>query len=73
MRARIEIGCRNPKLILDSLKPDMEDIGKFRAELKAEDSRILLSVESDDISGLMAGINSYLKLIRLSEEVQKNE
>ena len=73
MRADIEVECKEPQLIIDSIKPDMEKTGKFDAELKAEEGKIRLSVRAKDITGLLARINSYLRLIRISEEVQKND
>ncbi|MBN2203150.1 MAG: hypothetical protein JW700_03120 [Candidatus Aenigmarchaeota archaeon] len=63
MKAKIKIECENPKLVVKAIEPDM-DSGRFEVELEANDERIELKVESKDIAGLLAGINSYIKLIR---------
>ena len=42
---------------------------KFSAKLSGKKEKIILDVEAKDISGLMAGINSNLKLIKLAGEV----
>ena len=64
MKASIEIGCEKPDIILESIKPEMGEEGKFKVELKKDNKKILLTVESEEISGLLAGINSYIKLIK---------
>ncbi len=64
MKALIEIGCTNPDLVLRSLKPDIDENEKFKVNIKANNNKILLEVESKEIGGLLAGINSYVKLIR---------
>lgn len=64
MKALIEVECTNPDIILKSLQPDMDESGKFKVNVKTNSNKIILSVESEEIGGLLAGINSYLKLIR---------
>ena len=44
---------------------------KFKAEIETEKDKIEVKIEAEDISGLLAGVNSYLKLIRTSIEVQE--
>ena len=63
MKAEIEIECKNPKTVIDSIKPDIE-ARKFKIDLKSKEGKVILTVESEDISGLLAGINSYIRLIR---------
>ena len=70
-KAEIEIICDDPQIIVDSLKPEMEKLEKFNAEIKVDDSKIKLSIEAEEISGLLAGINSYIRLIRTSIETNK--
>jgi len=71
MKAEIEIECKNPEIIVKSLKPDIEDIKKFDVKLKPENDKLLLLIESKDITGLLAGINSYIKLIRTAIDVME--
>jgi len=64
LRSEIEIECEYPETVIKSINPDFEDTKKFDANLKAEKNKLILTVESDNISGLLAGINSYMRLIR---------
>lgn len=74
MRATLEIACKNPKLVIDALKPDLEDdIKKFSGKIKTEKNSVVVSLESDTITGLAAGINSYLRLIKAASEVSEIE
>jgi tRNA threonylcarbamoyladenosine modification (KEOPS) complex Pcc1 subunit len=69
MIAKLEIDCKNPQVVLNSLKPDVEKIGKFEVELKVEKNKLLLTIKSKELTGLLAGINSYVRLIKVSEDV----
>jgi len=66
MKAEIEIACNEPELIIKSVKPDQEELNKFDVKLVSEKNKIKLKVEANDIPGLLAGINSYLRLIRVA-------
>jgi tRNA threonylcarbamoyladenosine modification (KEOPS) complex Pcc1 subunit len=66
LKSEIEIECKDPEIVIKSLKPDFEETKKFNVDLKAEQNKIILTIESDTISGLLAGINSYIRLIRTS-------
>lgn len=68
MIAKIEIDCRNPKIVLDSLKPDMDESTKFKPKLNVDKDKIILTIEAKEISGLLAGINSYMRLIKASTD-----
>lgn len=65
MKAKIEIECENPEIIVKAIKPDMDE-QRFRVELKANDNKIKIKVKADNISSLLAGINSYVRLIKSS-------
>ncbi|MFQ6020947.1 MAG: KEOPS complex subunit Pcc1 [Candidatus Aenigmatarchaeota archaeon] len=65
MKAKIEIECENPEIIVKAIKPDMDE-QRFRVELKANDNKIKIKVKAKDISSLLAGINSYVRLIKSS-------
>ena len=65
-KAEIEIPCKDPQVIVDSLKPEMEKLEKFNTEIIVEGDKIKLVIEAEEISGLLAGINSYIRLIRTS-------
>lgn len=73
MLARIEVECIAPEKILKSVEVDSEPTEKFSVKMSAQENKILLEVEAKDISGLMAGVNSNLKLIKLAGEVSEIE
>lgn len=66
MKAEIEIECEEPEIIIKSLKPDQEELCKFDAKLTAEKNKLKLKIEAEDMPGLLAGINSYARLIRVA-------
>ncbi len=68
LKAEIEVDCKEPEIVLKALQPDMEETKKFSVSLKAGEGKVLLSVSSETIPGLMAGVSNYLKLIRAAAE-----
>jgi tRNA threonylcarbamoyladenosine modification (KEOPS) complex Pcc1 subunit len=73
VRAELEIECANPDIVIKAITPDVAESGKFSAELKKEKKSVKLTVESKDIVGLLAGINSYARLIKTSTETNDLE
>lgn len=66
MRVEIEIECDRPDIVVKALKPETEETKKFGVKIEAEKDSVKLELEAEDISGLLAGINSYLRLIKTS-------
>ena len=66
MKAEIEIECNRPDIIIKALEPDIEEAKKFKVKLETDKNKIKLKLEAEDISGLLAGINSYMRLIKTS-------
>jgi len=64
MKAKIEIECKEPDIIIKALKPDLEQAKRFDVEIKADKNKIKLEIKSDDVASLLAGINSYIRLIK---------
>lgn len=73
MRASVEVECKEPEKILRAVNVDSEPTEKFSAKMSTEKNKILLEVEAKDIAGLMAGVNSNLKLIGLASETLEIE
>ncbi|MEM5804568.1 MAG: KEOPS complex subunit Pcc1 [Candidatus Aenigmatarchaeota archaeon] len=73
MRAEIDIPCKNPDNVLKAIEPDMEESPKFSASMDASKSGLLVKVEAKDISGLLTGVNSCLKLVKTATEVDDVE
>ena len=66
MKAEIEIECKEPEIVIKSLKPDEEELNKFDVKLTSEKDKLKLKIEARDIPGLLAGINSYIRLIKVA-------
>ena len=71
LRAEIEIECEEPETVIKSLEPDVEKINRFEVEFKTDKNKILLIVKSDDLGGLLAGINSYVRLIKAATDAMR--
>ena len=68
LKGILEIDCKEPETIIKSLKPEIDDSSKFDVDIKSEKDKIVLTIESEKMSGLLAGINSYMRLIRVAKE-----
>jgi tRNA threonylcarbamoyladenosine modification (KEOPS) complex Pcc1 subunit len=73
MKAVIEIGVEHPDQIIKAIEPDIDQNEKFDVKLEEQEGKIVLTVEAREIAGLLAGINSYVKLIRVALDVGKIE
>jgi len=70
MKAEIEIECEDSDIIIKAVSPEIE-AKKFDVKLEDRESKVILTIESKDITGLLAGINSYMKLIRTAISVKE--
>ncbi len=70
MKAEIEIDCKDPETVIKAISPDI-DAKKFDVKLESRENKIMLTIESEDMTGLLAGINSYMKLIRTAISVEE--
>jgi tRNA threonylcarbamoyladenosine modification (KEOPS) complex Pcc1 subunit len=66
MRAEIELECKQPSLVMKSLKPEAKDLNKFKVRMSQAKGKLTLEVEAEDIAGLLAGVNSYMRLIKVA-------
>ena len=66
MKAEIEIECERPDIVVKALKPETEETKKFTVKLEEGKDRLKLRLEAEDVPGLLAGINSYMRLIKTS-------
>lgn len=71
MKTEIDIPCKEPDKIIKSLKPDIDHNEKFELDIKKEKNGIKLKIKSDDISGSLAAINSYLKMIKTMIDLEE--
>ncbi len=61
MRAVVEVECENPELVKKAVEIEKDDA--FDVNLEIKKNMLVLNVKAEKISSLMAGINSYLRLI----------
>ncbi len=73
MKAEIEIECKEPEKTIKSIQPDADKTEKFESEMKAAKGKINIKIKSDDIPGLLAGINSHLRLIKTTKDLEEIE
>jgi tRNA threonylcarbamoyladenosine modification (KEOPS) complex Pcc1 subunit len=71
LKATVEIGCKNPENVIKSIEPDKDQTEKFDVKLESSDSKVTVTVESDNFTGLLAGLNSYIRLIKTATVVEE--
>lgn len=64
----IEIQTENANLLAKVLKIEERD-AISKAKIYQSKDKLLLSIEADDVSDLRAALNSWLRLIKMCEEI----
>jgi tRNA threonylcarbamoyladenosine modification (KEOPS) complex Pcc1 subunit len=64
--AAIELTTRNAEAVFSAVEPDIKGFveGSSTSHVKLIDDKILLDIESNDLSHLRASLNSYLRLMK---------
>ncbi len=70
MKATIRIECKDPKIVMNSLLPDVQNREDLKVNLSTEKSDLIIEIETKKISYLKAVINSYLSLIKSLRELE---
>ena len=66
---QIELGSSS-RIIYESLLPElMEDYQRTKTNLELKDNILLLNVEANDIVSMRAALNGWLRLIKISCEM----
>ncbi len=68
MKAELEIEVRDPESVVKALEPDGWG-SRFSVVLRTGPRKLYIEVAAKNISALLAGINSCLKLVRLTQEL----
>jgi len=71
MKAEIEVECEKPEIVIKLLRPDQEELKRFDIKLEAEKNKLKLKIEAKELSSLLAGINSYLRLIKVAMDAME--
>lgn len=64
----LDINTKNNKIILNSLLPDLQESERIKIKV-VKKNPIKIKISATDITSLRAGINSILKLVRVSEDI----
>lgn len=67
----IKIPCSRPKLVLESLKPDIKNDKYSKVELRAGKDFVELHVSSSKVGRMKAIANTYISLVQTLEEIEK--
>jgi len=70
MKADLHIEVKNPKYVMQSLLPDIDNSKDIKIKLAAKEGKIIIKIEAEKISHLKAAINSYLSLINVIKEME---
>lgn len=68
--AEVNLETDNPKMVLDSLKPDMEDPNRFSVQASVSGKKLVLKISAQDIAALKAALNSYLRLVQVAQGLE---
>ena len=70
MKATIRIEFKDPKIIMKSLLPDIQNRKDLKVNLRTEKNDLIIEIETKKISYLKAVINSYLSLVKALKELE---
>jgi KEOPS complex subunit Pcc1 len=70
LQVEIDLGP-NARPVYESLKPELQEIPSERSKINLELSgeSLRLSVAAEDIVSMRAAVNTWLRLIRISEDM----
>jgi len=69
----LKIECKNPELIKNSLKPDIEKNENVETKIFIENKNVRIQIKCNKLNHLKAIINSYISLIMMLIEAEKME
>ena len=69
-RATLRVATPHSKAVWGALFPEVgREIPRSRVEMTSGEGEVVLNVEASDLGALRAALNSYLRWIRISEEI----
>ena len=69
--AQVNLETENPQMVIDSLKPDMEDANRFSVKVSSSGKKLIFNIEATDVAALKAALNSYLRLVQVAQGLEK--
>lgn len=67
----IKVPCKNPKLIVESLLPDLKRDKYSKIKLKAGKNFVEIHVESEKIGHMKAIVNTYITLVSSLDRIDR--
>ncbi len=69
-QATLRLESPHAKTVMRSLAPEVgREIPRTRVEIEADAEAVILRIDAADVSALRAALNSYLRWIKISEEI----
>lgn len=68
---RIKIPCRSPKIVAESLKPDIKNDKYSKIKIRAGKNFVELQVASSKVGHMKAIVNTYISLVQTLDEIDK--
>lgn len=69
VKAELDVDCENPEMVIKSMEPDMTSTDKFSVDMKPSEKSLKIIVTSNDVGGLLAGVNSTARLIKVANDI----
>jgi KEOPS complex subunit Pcc1 len=71
-RATLHFDSHSPQDLLRALGPELgREIPKTRVDGLVEKGRVVLDIEATDLSALRAAINSYLRWVKITKDIEE--
>ena len=67
----IKIPCRRPKIVIESLRPDIKNDIYSRISLHAGKNFVEVRVVSSKVGHMKAIVNTYISLVQTLEEIER--
>jgi tRNA threonylcarbamoyladenosine modification (KEOPS) complex Pcc1 subunit len=67
----MKIPCKSPKLVVESLKPDLKRDKYSKIKLKAGKNFVELRVSSEKVGHMKAIVNTYISLVSTLDKIDE--
>ena len=69
-KATLSIDSERPSVLLETLAPELgREVPRTSASASVQGGRLVLSIEARDLSALRAAMNSYLRWVKIVNDV----
>ncbi len=69
-RATLKLLSPQSEVVLGAISPEVgREIPRTRVRISSESGRVVLDIEAADLAALRAALNSYLRWIKVAEDV----